>query len=43
MIAALDSNGKIWCALTQANTDADVMTTFLTVLMRKLDLESPGW
>ena len=29
LLAALDTDGRIWCALTQANTDADVMTTFL--------------
>ena len=43
MIAALDNEGRIWCALTQANTDADVMTTFLRVLARQLDRETPGW
>ena len=43
LIAALDTDGKIWFALTQANTDSDVMTTFLRYLVRKLDVESPGW
>ena len=43
LLAALDTDGKIWCSLTQANTDADVMTTFLRYLARQLDLESPGW
>ena len=33
----------MWCALTQANTDADVMTTFLRHLARRLDNETPGW
>ena len=40
---ALDTEGRIWCALTQANTDADVMTTFLRYLSRQLDRETPGW
>ena len=40
---ALDTEGRIWCALTQANTDADVMTMFLRQLVRQLDRESPGW
>ena len=40
---ALDTEGRIWCALTQANTDADVMTTFLRYLVRQLDRETPGW
>ena len=43
LILALDTDGKMWCALTQANTDADVMTLFLQHLARRLDLESPGW
>ena len=34
LIAALDTDGRLWCALTQANTDADVMTTFITYLCR---------
>ena len=43
MIAALDTDGKIWCALTQANTDSDVLLLFLRSLARQLDLETPGW
>ena len=43
IIAALDTEGRIWCSLTQANTDGDVMCTFLRNLMRQLDRESPGW
>ena len=31
------------CALTQANTDADVMATFLRYLSPQLDQETPGW
>ena len=41
--AALDTEGRVWCALTQANTDSDVMTLFLRYLTRQLDLETPGW
>ena len=43
LIVALDTDGMIWCALTQANTDSDVMTMFLRYLMRELDRGSPGW
>ena len=43
VLAALDTEGRIWFALTQANTDADVMTTFLRTLARQLDQETPGW
>ena len=43
LLLALDTDGKMWCSLTQANTDADVMTLFLRRLVRRLDQESPGW
>ena len=43
LIAALDTEGRIWCALTHSNTDTDVMTTFLKYLVRRLDQETPGW
>ena len=43
LLAALDTNGKIWLSLTQANTDSNVMTMFLSHLTRQLDKESPGW
>ena len=33
----------MWSALTQANTDADVMLLFLCHLFRQLDQEEPGW
>ena len=36
-MVALDTDGKIWFALTQANTDASVMTLFLRYLVRALD------
>ena len=43
VIAALDTDGRMWSALTQATTDSDVMTTFLRYLVRQLDQETPGW
>ena len=43
LLTAIDTEGRVWCALTQANTDADVMTLFIRYLMRQLDLETPGW
>ena len=43
LIAAIDTDGRLWCALTQATTDSDVMTTFLRHLARQLDHETPGW
>ena len=43
LIVALDTDGNLWFSLTQANTDSDVMTTFLRYLVRQLDRETPGW
>ena len=43
LIAALDTEGRIWFALHQANTDSDIMCLFLRKLMAQLDRESPGW
>ena len=34
LLLALDTEGRIWSALTQVNTDADVMTLFLRHLAR---------
>ena len=43
LILAMDTEGRMWFALTQANTDSDIMTTFLRSLSRQLDMETPGW
>ena len=43
LLTALDTEGRLYCSLTQANTDADVMTLFLRYLVRQLDIETPGW
>ena len=43
MITAIDTQGSIWFALTQANTDSNVMITFLKSLSERLDNEHPGW
>ena len=43
LIVALDTDGRIWFALTQANTDSSVMTLFLRYLVRELDRDQPGW
>ena len=29
LILAIDTEGRVWCSLTQVNTDADIMTQFL--------------
>ena len=43
MIAALDNDGHVWFSLNHANTDSNVMATFLHHLKLVLDRESPGW
>ena len=43
LIAALDTEGRIYYSLTQANTDQDVMLIFLLHLVKLLDSERPGW
>ena len=43
LILALDTDGRIYFALTQANTDANIMTLFLRSLVHRLNVKSPGW
>ena len=43
VIAAIDTDGHLWFALTQSNTDSNVMLTFLRFLVQKLDDDVPGW
>ena len=43
LIAALDTEGRLYFALTHANTDSDVLLVFMKHLMRQLDSEDPGW
>ena len=37
MIAALDTEGKVWFSLNHANTDGDVITLFLKHMISTLD------
>ena len=43
LLAAMDTAGRVWCALSQANTDDDQMLLFVTALVKTLDLETPDW
>ena len=43
MIAALDTEGRIYVSLTQFNTDADVMLMFLSRLANLLSQEDKDW
>ena len=43
MIAALDTDGRLYLSLTQFNTDADVMLMFMSRLAQVLTEEDPNW
>ena len=43
MICALDTEGRIYFALSHANTDQDTFMLFMRHLVAKLDSETPGW
>jgi len=43
LIVALDSEGKIYASLLQANSDEDTMCLFLTELIKTLDYEDKNW
>tara|TARA_B100000401_G_scaffold396941_1_gene306743 strand:- start:186 stop:656 length:471 start_codon:yes stop_codon:yes gene_type:complete len=43
VIAAIDTEGKVWYALTQVNTVSSVIEMFLHRLVKLLDQQEPGW
>ena len=43
LISALDTSGRVWAALTQANTNGDIMVMFLRYLVRQLERDDPLW
>ena len=43
MIAALDTEGRVWFTLSHANTDSNIMSTFIHYLIESLNNETPGW
>ena len=43
LIAAIDTDGRTWFTLTQANTDSDIMLLFFTKLILLLDQEASSW
>ena len=43
LIAALDTDGRVYFALTHANTDSDVIMSFLRRLDTMLSIETPDW
>lgn len=43
LIVALDTEGKLYASLLQANSDGDTMELFMTELIKTLDYEDPDW
>jgi hypothetical protein len=43
LIAAIDTDGRVWFILSHANTDSNMMALFLHSLSKTLDRETPGW
>ena len=43
LIAALDTNGRVYYSMSQANTDTDVLMLFMRYLIKQLDSESADW
>ena len=43
LLASIDTDGRIYYALSHANTDADTMSLFILHLVRQLDNDIPGW
>ena len=43
MILAFDSHGEVYFALTQVNTNNEIVKMFLSQLCSRLDLDWPNW
>ena len=43
MICGLDTEGRIYLSLLQANSSSKVFGMFIRQLVRRLDAERPGW
>ena len=43
LLAALDSEGNVWFALSHSNTDVDIMRIFSEYLCKSLDGERADW
>ena len=43
MIAAIDTDGRIWFTLSHSNSDAQMMKLFLHSLTKALNSETPGY
>ena len=43
LIAAIDTSGNVYAALTQRNTDTDVMRLYMWHLVQRLEKEDPNF
>ena len=43
MLMAISTEGRLYCALTQVNTDHDVFCLFISMLAKKLTSEDRNW
>ena len=43
LITALDTDGRVYFALSHASTDQDTFMLFMRHLVAKLDQDTPGW
>ena len=43
LLTALDTQGRVYFAMTHANTDSDLMMVFMRYLIQVLDREDPNW
>ena len=43
VLAAIDTDGRIYFALSHAMTDGDTMSLFLRHLLRQYDVDMPDW
>ena len=43
MIAAIETDGRVYAALSQAYTDSDTLFLFVYWLVKQLDAETPNW
>ena len=43
VIAAIDTDGRVWFSLSHSNTDSHTTALFLQHLVDRLNVETPGW
>jgi hypothetical protein len=43
LIAALDTDGRVYFSLNHSNTDSDVLLLFMRLLVSRLNDDIPGW